>query len=93
MTEEQWADLKVRRLKAIHSSIKTLKANTEPKLRRHRFGRLHGQISELRIVGLFTAEESTALILATEEARKIAFEATPDADQADDPAGTVTDNE
>lgn len=40
MTEDEWAELKKLRMASILKSIETLRANTEPKLRRHRFGRL-----------------------------------------------------
>ncbi|MNO01029.1 hypothetical protein D3C81_2210630 [compost metagenome] len=69
-------------MSSLLTSIETLRINAEPKLRRHRFGKLHGQINELRIVGLFTREEAMELGRATDKARKEAFEATPDAAQA-----------
>jgi hypothetical protein len=82
MTEAEWAELKERRMASIRTSIETLRVNAEPKLRRYRFGKLKGQINELRIVGLFTQAEAMELGRATDKARQEAWEATPDTAQA-----------
>jgi len=74
MNEAEWSELKVRRIASIRTSIEALRVNAEPKLRRHRFGKLHGQINELRIVGLFSSVEAKELSRATEDANREAYQ-------------------
>jgi hypothetical protein len=71
--EDEWAKLKVRRMASIRYGIDTLRENAEPKLRKYRHGKLHGQINELRIVELFTSEEARELNSAVNEANRLAF--------------------
>jgi hypothetical protein len=73
MNEAEWSELKVQRMASIRTSIETLRVNAEPKLRRHRFGKLHGQINELRIVRLFSSVEAKELVRATEDVNREAY--------------------
>lgn len=75
MTEAEWAELKVQRMASIRSSIETMRTNDQPKLRKHRFGKLHGQINELRIVGLFTSGEAMELVRLADDANREAYQA------------------
>ena len=71
----EWEQLKAQRLKSIKTAIETLRANAQPGLRHFRNGKLHGQINELRIVGLFTTQEARELSDAASDANRAAYEA------------------
>jgi len=84
----EWEQVKAQRMKSIRTAIETLRANDQPGLRSYRYGKLHGQINELRIVGVFSTEEASELSRAASAANLAAYEA-----QKLDTGGTAAQEE